>query len=191
MTIFLVFGNAYAEEMKELASQREELAEAFEFIKSNMIGKTLISAEETHTIDNGRMEAVFGAEFSYSNLNMTEEKSAGGKSVTKGLTYDEKTNIKHTNYKLDSKGKRIEPGENRDRETRRRYLITQRKSTGELIGVSLSLDENGEIKNSPYTGVNKIEIKDGKLVKEYKQLYLTTVFRAIQRPVINHARQSL
>lgn len=173
LLVCILYSGAMAEESKKASSETKQatsqLTQVFEFVKKNVIGKTLVSPEETYTIDNGKMEAVFGAESSYSNLNMTDEKT--GKDVRKGFVYDEKTNIKLTNYKLDPKGKRIEPGENRDRETWRRYFITQRKSTGELFGVSLSLNENGEIKNSPYTGVFKIEIKEGKLVREYKQLY--------------------
>lgn len=152
-----------------ISEENTQLSQAYDFMNKNLIGKTLLVPVETYKIDNGKMEAVFGRESTYSNLKMTEEKV--GKDTVKGFTYDVKTSIKNTTYKLDPNGKRLEPGEVRDRDLWARCFVTMRDSTGELFGVCHSLNENGEIKNTSSTGVLKIWVKDGKLFREYRQLY--------------------
>jgi len=110
---------------------KSDRAEVVKFLKAKVIGKTL-ETKSTSRIANGMVEAVFEARRTFSNLVETNQ----------GFTFDVLIEIKQTNYDLDDQGKRTSASHNKDRTYVGHYMIGEKLSTGELIGMEVDLFSN-------------------------------------------------
>ena len=101
--------------------QRDEV---YEFLKANVIGKSVTFASVSSNSDN-TVEYDFQRTIRYRNLVKSE----------RGLAFNVFGLIKQTNFDLQN-GKRVpgKPGVNKDRELVIRYEFRQSESTGMLIG---------------------------------------------------------
>lgn len=107
-------------------SPGSQLDSAFRFIKTKLIGKT-IETKIVAKIAGGDLESEFTRRTLFLNLIQTPE----------GLTYDEVVLIKQCNYDLDKNGKRLDqPPAIKDRAVVQRVAVRERKSTGDLVGMS-------------------------------------------------------
>jgi hypothetical protein len=114
-------GSGAGDDGRDTASQR---AQAVAFLRAHLIDKTLEGPPTTAKLDNGKVEAVFSSRTTFSNLAETKD----------GFLFDETTIHKQMNHDLDSDGKRILPGRDVSLVQTSRVEITQRKSTGKLVG---------------------------------------------------------
>lgn len=169
---------AYGEDVvKKDYSEFADLEQVYKFYEKNINGKTLVVDEKSSLIDDGKMETVFSQERYYHNLKRTSDKIKDYE--FQGFTYDLKSRIKHTIYKLDENGNRIEPGENLDREFLLRYYFVKKLSTGQVIGSSVYLSEHGDVRNLGFLdGVRVIGLGENKLKMISNGFYYDDCFSA-------------
>lgn len=154
-----------------------QLDQVVGFLTNNVIGKNLVAPQESYLIDDGKIEAVFGGSWIFSNLKMTA--TGKGADQKMGFTVDVNSSINMTKYKLDSNGKRIEPPmDSFERQDTKRYYVTERKSTGGLFGIILGFNPDGSVQNESYTRAFQLKLADGKLVEETEQLFYDDISSA-------------
>lgn len=99
---------------------------ALKFLRGHVIGKTVGSPETVIKYAGDKVEGVWSGTDSYTNLVETAD----------GIQFDMVTMYKLTNYDLDREGKPVKPGRKEDATSLTRYDLTQRKSTGKLVGTA-------------------------------------------------------
>lgn len=103
------------------ASERERV---IEFLDSKVIGRTVVSQPVTTRTNDGRTEATYVDQSFFSNLVRTDF----------GFSFDMTALTRGERYGLDEKGKRVEFAGTLDAVRVVRYQLTQRASTGRLVG---------------------------------------------------------
>jgi hypothetical protein len=101
-----------------------ERAEVVRFLKDHVIGRTVAMLPMTAGTDPAWIEEVYEDQTSFSNLVET----------TNGFRFDLTMTTKLTRYRLDQTGKRKKPGRNYSVVQDCRYEVSERKSTGKLVG---------------------------------------------------------
>jgi hypothetical protein len=101
-------------------------ARALKFLREHVVGKTVATPDTIIKYAGNKVEGVTSGTDSYTNLVETAD----------GFKFDVVTVSKLTNYDLDKEGKRVKPGRNEDATFLTRYHLTERKSTGKLVGTA-------------------------------------------------------
>lgn len=133
-------------------------AAAVKFLKDHVDGKTLVSPEAVLRGGGGKVEAVSSNRVRF--CNFTETKS--------GFSFDAQVTIKQTVFDVGEDGKRQGSGRNHDRSFTWRYQVGQRRSTNQLIGVAVPVDDKGNMVDAgdpPFSAYSvRIRMADGKLI---------------------------
>lgn len=108
---------------------------AAKFVKEQMAGKTIVGAETTERLDSGKVDSVSSSRIQFRNFKETKS----------GFCFDAETTIHQVLYDLNADGKRIEPGQSKNRSFILRYQVGQRLSTKEYIGVALPVNKEGVV----------------------------------------------
>jgi len=112
--------------------RQSERTQAIEFLKKHVIGRAVVAAPITTFTDQGRVESVYEDQTFFSNLVETAN----------GFGFDLIVIQSGTLYELD-KGERAQPGDNLDAVRVYRYEITERKSSGRLVGFARFISSTG------------------------------------------------
>jgi hypothetical protein len=123
---------------------RPNRGRVIDFIQKNLLGRQIAGAEHLTKVAAGKVDSVQSQSVMFNNLKPTKF----------GLTFDVEKTLKQTLFELDKSGNRSGQGSNKDRTFKRRFVISERLSTGELIGIAFSTDDQGQIKESaeyPFT----------------------------------------
>jgi hypothetical protein len=110
-------------------NEGSDRARVLTFLKEHVIGKTVVTAKTTFTVDGNKQEGEYEDQTSYTNLTETEH----------GLAFDVTTVMKQTRYDLDREGKRLLPGRDVSGTEVYRYELCERASTKKLTGISRPL----------------------------------------------------
>jgi hypothetical protein len=111
---------------KEEQPKKSDRARALKFLREHVVGKTVATQDTIIKYAGNKVEGVSSGTDSYTNLVETDD----------GFKFDVVTVSKLTNYDLDNEGKRVKPGRNEDATYLTRYHLTERKSTGKLVGTA-------------------------------------------------------
>jgi hypothetical protein len=103
--------------------KKSERAHVIKFFRDHVIGRTVIAEPVTTRTDQGRIEGVYEDQTFFSNLIETAD----------GFHFDMTAITKGILYELDS-GQRGEPGESLDAVRVYRNEMTERRSSGNLVG---------------------------------------------------------
>jgi len=115
--------------------QAGDRAATVRFLKDHVDGKTLISPEQVIRSDGGKVESVNSSRVRF--CNFTETKS--------GFYFDAQITNKQTVYDLDTEGKRLGAGRKQDQTFTWRYQVAPRRSTHQLVGVAVPVDDKGRM----------------------------------------------
>jgi hypothetical protein len=147
------------EEARELA-QRDAVVS---FLRKHVIGKTVVTKETVFKYAGNKVEGVASGKDSYSNLAVTGD----------GLRFDVVSVNSLTNYDLDEKGKRIEPGRDEGGVFLTRYDLSRRRSTGKLVGTARIVSSTHKTYTAGYTTAVLMELAGGDVLtsKEHSIFY--------------------
>jgi hypothetical protein len=108
------------------AKRPSDRARAIRFLRDHVIGRTVATPETVVKYAGNKVEGVSSATDSFTNLVETPD----------GFRFDVVSVARLTNYDLDKDGKRIRPGRKEDGLYLSRYELTERRSTGGLVGTN-------------------------------------------------------
>ena len=103
-----------------------------DFFCKYMLDREFVLAPEskvTRWIDNGKIEVDFDRTVRFTNLSV----SPGG------FSFNVLLSVKQTNYDLDAEGKRILPGQMKNRTLIEKHTFSRSKSTGKIVGRTESI----------------------------------------------------
>ncbi len=178
-----VTGNSAADEGD--LSNRDEI---HEFIENNLIGRTLLYTYEGN-IANDTIFTKFHRKKTFTDLKRSK----------RGLSFKIYAVIEQKNWDLDNEGKRVTPKSPRakDRVLSTQTAVTQRNSTGELIGFSFTdgnsiADSSGSVQ-SARLGLTKLEDGTPALRIEYRTVLYEDHFAKAGswRPGVSHSTELL
>ena len=141
-----------AEEKKSETSDR---ALVTNFLKENVIGKTVASPKETTKMDEGRMESDAEDQTTFNNFTGSAQ----------GFGFDMTVANKETRYEMGKDGKRILPGRDLSGIEVYRYEIIERVSTKKLTGSVRFLSMTTKVPSRAGASilVTGVKVADGKL----------------------------
>lgn len=113
--------------MFDQVAQANDLDNAYEFLKTNVVNRTLLR-ESQGTLADGKVGYMFRREATVCNLHRTE----------RGLQFDHFVIIKQQNWDIKDDSSKGDP-RNEDRMVVIRYEFAMRKSTSRLVGFSRTL----------------------------------------------------
>jgi hypothetical protein len=141
-------------------------AGALKFLRGHVIGKTVRTKETVFKYAGGKVEGVTSGSDSFTNLVETPD----------GFKFDVFSVNRLTNYDLDEAGKRVKPGRNEDAAYLSRYDLTQRKSTGRLVGTSRVVSSTHKTYTAGYTVAVLLEVSDAGLRSREHTLFYEDFF---------------
>ena len=103
--------------------------EIIQFIRQNIIGKTLFTDEVVYKLENGTLEGVYSDKMMFSNWVQTEN----------GFKFNMTTVTRELVYNLDGKGMRTTIAKDYTGTSVFRYELALRKSTNQLTGYMRSI----------------------------------------------------
>lgn len=130
----------------------------YEFLKENVVDRTVSMATRDSRIDQGRIATDFAVTMTLTNLRKTRY----------GLEYDLESTVEQTNYDLDSSGRRTGVKRVEDREQTGRCHLRQMKSTGEVVGYSrmVSYTTKSDLDPTGSASAVRMRLSGGKLIIE-------------------------
>jgi hypothetical protein len=145
-----------------------ERARVVKFLKDHVIGKTLVTPESVFKYDSDKVEGVYSGMDSFTNLVETRD----------GFKFDVLTVSKLTNYDLDKKGKRVLPGRDEGGIYMVRYELSERRSTGKLVGTSRVVSSTHRDFTAGYTAAVLMGLRDGVLESRESSILYEDFFAA-------------
>jgi hypothetical protein len=152
----------------EPGKEQSDRVRALKFLRAHVIGKTVAAPDTVFKYDGNKMEGVASGSDSYTNLVETAD----------GFQFDVVSVSKLTNYDLDKEGKRIEPGRNEDGTYLARYDLTERKSTGKLVGTSRIISSTNKTFPAGLTAAVLFTVQEQGLTSAEHSLFYEDFFEA-------------
>ena len=152
----------WAGEKEEQPKGSSDRVRAIKFLREHVVGKTVATPETVFKYAGNKVEGVTSGTDSYTNLVETVD----------GFHFDVLSVSRMTNYDLDKEGKRIKPGRNEDATYLTRYDLTERKSTGKLVGTARIVSSTHKTFTAGLTSAVLVTVGEtGLETKEYSLLY--------------------
>jgi hypothetical protein len=139
-----------------------ERASAIKFLKDHVIGKVVLSAPVTTFTDLGRIKGVYRDQTFFSNLTETAD----------SFRLDLTVLAKGTRYQKDSTGEMADPEGSLNAIRVYRYEMTERKSSGRLVGFARYVSSTNTAPD-PFVGtvfLVEMWLEDGTLVVQETQV---------------------
>jgi hypothetical protein len=143
-------------------------ARALKFLREHVIGKTVASGDTVFKYAGNKVEGVASGSDSFTNLVETPD----------GFKFDQLSVSKLTNYDLDKNGKRIQPGRNEDGLYLSRYQLTERRSTGHLVGTNRIISSTHKTYTAGYTAAVLMEVREGGIQTREHSIFYDDFFAA-------------
>jgi hypothetical protein len=148
------------------AKRSSDRARAVKFLRDHVIGKTVATPETVVKYAGNKVEGVSSGTDNFTNLVETPD----------GFTFDVLSVAKLTNYDLDKDGKRVLPGRKEDGLYLSRYQLTERRSTGGLVGTNRVVSSTHKTFTAGYTLAVLLEVQGGGLQTREHSLFYEDFF---------------
>ena len=140
--------------------KESERTRVIEFLKKHVIGRTVVAAPVTTHTDQGRVEGTYEDQTFFSNLMETVD----------GFHFDMTVIARGTVYDMDD-GAKVQPGGSLDAARVYRYEITERRSSGRLVGFARFVSSTNN-QPDPLSGtifLVQVRLEHGTLIVEETQ----------------------
>ena len=115
------------------SDRHDQRTELIKFYKSHLAEQRFSKQETTNLYDGGLAKSVESTVLEFGQPKSTDT----------GIVFDQISTRKQTTWRKDSAGRFTGDGKNDDRTSITRFVLSTRKSTGELVGFSYSINTNG------------------------------------------------